>query len=551
MNPDPTRHPAGASGTRAIWVLGMHRSGTSLTAGVLRLLGAELGPPDGLLPPDQGDNPRGYWEQRPVIDLNNELLVRLGGSSWAPPLLPPGWEARPELDDLRDGARRILDDFDRAAVWALKDPRLSLTLRFWLPLVDESAAVVCLRSPRDVAASLHARDPDGPLSRRDWTAVWLEYTAAALENARELGHAVIFYDDWFADRARQLETLRGLLDDLGQPPADPDPEELDGFLGPELRHHASTLRETASDGESVVEARALYLAMRSAPEAGAGLAPDLRDTRRSRGLRRDGRPPRTSVMMPAYDPEPSQLIEAVESVLAQTAGDLELIVVDDGSEQPIADLLAHNRDERLRVVRHPENRGLSAARNTALRAARAPLLSHLDSDDAWEPEYVEEVLPVFGDPGVGLVYTNATILGHPQGLDTYIFDPLPHPIDRFPKIAEQNPVPLPTATVRTDAVRAAGGYARWLRSTQDYYLWCRLAAEGWRFVFVDNKLARYRWPTGAGSLSDDRRRVELDELLMWFSFFLRHPRLPGPRRQLRVRLRRELGRLGMRALRRR
>lgn len=259
----------------------------------------------------------------------------------------------------------------------------------------------------------------------------------------------------------------------------------------------------------------------------------------------------TSVLMAAYNPDPALLREAVGSVLAQTVRELELIVVDDGSEAPLAGLLEDVRDERLRIVRHSANRGLSAARNTALRLARAPLVSHLDSDDAWEPDYLEHVLPQFDDPGVGLVYANAAIIGHPHGNDTIIFDPAPHPIDRFPKIAEQNPVPLLTATARTDAVRAAGGYARWLRSTQDYHLWCRLAAAGWRFVFVDRRLARYRWPVGAGSLSDDRRRVELDELAMWLSFFLRHPRLPGPRRQLRVRLGREFARLRRAALRRR
>jgi cellulose synthase/poly-beta-1,6-N-acetylglucosamine synthase-like glycosyltransferase len=237
----------------------------------------------------------------------------------------------------------------------------------------------------------------------------------------------------------------------------------------------------------------------------------------------------------------------VESVLGQTVGELELIVVDDGSEHPVADTLAGHRDERLRIVRHDANRGLSAARNTALRHASAPLVSHLDSDDAWEPDYLEHVLPAFGDPRVGLAYANTAIVDHPDGHDTYIFDPAPHPIDSFPKLAEQNPVPLLTATARAHAVREAGAYAPWLRGTQDYHLWCRLAAAGWRFAYVDRKLARYRWPVSASSLGNDRRRVELDELLMWFSFFLRHPRTPGPRRQLRVRVHRELDRLGSRA----
>ena len=518
--------------TRAIWVLGMHRSGTSLTTGALRLLGADLGPPEGFLPAEENDNPKGYWEQRAVIHVNNELLARLSGSSVAPPAFPSGWELRPDLDDLRARAREILGGFDPSAVWAIKDPRLSLTLPFWLPLVDESAAVVCLRSPRDVAASLHRRDPAGPLSRRDQTAMWLEYTVSALDHADPVPNGVVFYEDWFADRTGPVEVLTGLLEQLGEWPAEPD---LDGFVDAELRHHSSTREATECDPDSVPEARQLYLELRAHP-----------------GTRPPGRrAPRTSVLMAAYNPAPDQLTQAVDSVLAQTVADLELIVVDDGSDHPVADLLASRRDERLRIVRHPANRGLSAARNTALRLARAPLVSHLDSDDAWEPGYLEHVLPAFADPAVGLVYTNATILGHPDGHDTYIFDPEPHPIDSFPKIAEQNPVPLLTATARTQAVRDAGGYARWLRSTQDYHLWCRMAAAGWRFAFVDRKLARYRWPVGAGSLSDDRRRVELDELIMWFSFFLRHPGTPGPRRQLRVRVRRKLDRLGLNPLRQR
>jgi cellulose synthase/poly-beta-1,6-N-acetylglucosamine synthase-like glycosyltransferase len=267
----------------------------------------------------------------------------------------------------------------------------------------------------------------------------------------------------------------------------------------------------------------------------------------------DGRAsnPRTSVVMPARDPDPGELAHAVSSVLGQTVGELELIVVDDGSKEPLTDLLADFHDERLRVARHPESRGVSGARSTALRLARAPLVSHLDSDDVWERDYLEWVLPEFDDPGVGLVYTNASIVGHPEGHDTYIFDPGPHPMDRFPKIAEQNPIPMPTATARTHAVREVGGWVRWLRSTQDYYLWCRLAAAGWRFSYVDRKLARYAWPSAPDHWTHDRQLVERDELLMWFSFFLHHPLTPGPRRQLRVRLRRELQRARLGARRRR
>ncbi|HET8821631.1 MAG TPA: glycosyltransferase family 2 protein [Thermoleophilaceae bacterium] len=288
-------------------------------------------------------------------------------------------------------------------------------------------------------------------------------------------------------------------------------------------------------------------------------SPDLRLRLDSPGFRRravrDARlpvppfgSPRTTVLMPSYQAEVT-LREAVDSVLSQTLGDLELVVVDDGSDVPVADVLGDLRDPRLRILRHVRNRGLSAARNTALRAARAPLVSQLDADDSWEPEYLERVLPCFDDPAVGLAYSNCTIVGHPGGLEDYIGDPAVHPIHDFPKIAEHNPVPSPTATMRTGAARDVGGYAWWLRQCEDYHLYLKLAHAGWRFAYVHERLARYRWPEASRGMSYDLRRHELWEHAMFGSFALRHPLTPGPRRQLRVRASRELDRV-RRALRR-
>jgi glycosyltransferase involved in cell wall biosynthesis len=251
--------------------------------------------------------------------------------------------------------------------------------------------------------------------------------------------------------------------------------------------------------------------------------------------------PRTSVIMPAYNAH-GTIRASVESALAQTVGELEVIVVDDGSDPPIASVLSSLDDPRLRVLRHPHNRNAPAARNTALAAARSPLVSHLDADDLWEPDYLESVLPCFDDPAVGLAYTNAFLIGHPEGQDTYIADASVHPMDTFPKLAEQNPIPSTTATIRTDAVRAAGGYAEWLPLAEDYYLWMKLAAAGWRFAYVDRRLASYRWPEPTRGLSWQERPRELNLLRMYAAFVLRHPRVPGPRRQVRTRVARELRR---------
>jgi cellulose synthase/poly-beta-1,6-N-acetylglucosamine synthase-like glycosyltransferase len=245
--------------------------------------------------------------------------------------------------------------------------------------------------------------------------------------------------------------------------------------------------------------------------------------------------------MPAYQAG-ATIRESVLSALSQTVSELEVIVVDDGSPEPMADALADIDDERLRILRHDRNRKAPAARNTALRAARAPLVSQLDADDLWDPQYLEHVLPRFADPGVGLVYANCRIEGHPHGHDTYIFEPSVHPMDRFPKIAEQNPVPALTATMRAEAVRGVGGYAEWLWVCDDYHLYMKLARAGWRFDFVDRELATYRWPQPGRGQSYDRSKAEVDELRMYLGFVLRHPLTPGPRRQARTRLRREIER---------
>jgi hypothetical protein len=91
-------------------------------------------------------------------------------------------------------------------------------------------------------------------------------------------------------------------------------------------------------------------------------------------------------------------------------------------------------------------------------------------------------------------------------------------------------------------VRAVGGYAEWLWVCDDYHLYMKLARAGWRFAYVDRQLARYRWPAPERGQSYDRPKAELDELKMFAGFALRHPRTPGPRRQVRVRARRELRR---------
>jgi len=226
--------------------------------------------------------------------------------------------------------------------------------------------------------------------------------------------------------------------------------------------------------------------------------------------------------MPAYNAE-ATLRESVESVLAQSVGELELLIVDDGSALPVAEVLSHIHDARVRIVRHSRNRNVSAARNTALAGARTPFVSQLDADDVWEPDYLESVLPCFHDPAVGLTYANA-VTTSPR-IPTCIRDTSRHPIDRFPELAVDNPIPALTVTMRTDAVRGVGGYARWLWGVEDYHLYLKLAHAGWRFAFVDRILALYRWPDPERGRSYDKPRMRRNLRKLHLAFRLRHPLL--------------------------
>ena len=86
---------------------------------------------------------------------------------------------------------------------------------------------------------------------------------------------------------------------------------------------------------------------------------------------------------------------AIESVLAQTCQDFEIIVVDDGSTDGTAAAVETFADRRITLIRHEQNRGGSAARNTGIRASSAAYVAFLDSDDEWLPTKLERQLEVF------------------------------------------------------------------------------------------------------------------------------------------------------------
>jgi len=118
----------------------------------------------------------------------------------------------------------------------------------------------------------------------------------------------------------------------------------------------------------------------------------------------DDNPVAVSVILPTYN-RADLLQRSIGSVLRQTADDLELIVVDDGSEDHTADVIDACEDPRLRYLKLERNSGLSAARNAGLDYARGQFLAFQDSDDEWHQSKLERELQAFdSNPGAAVVY---------------------------------------------------------------------------------------------------------------------------------------------------
>ena len=116
--------------------------------------------------------------------------------------------------------------------------------------------------------------------------------------------------------------------------------------------------------------------------------------------------PAVSVIIPTCN-RAHLLPRALQSVLAQTFTDFEVLVIDDGLKDDTAPVVASYNDPRLRYLPQPENRGVSAARNRGLREARGPFIAFLDDDDEWLPEKLARQVTLFrrSPPDVGLIYT--------------------------------------------------------------------------------------------------------------------------------------------------
>ena len=207
--------------------------------------------------------------------------------------------------------------------------------------------------------------------------------------------------------------------------------------------------------------------------------------------------PRVAVVMAAKN-YAKFLPAAVESVLAQTVTDWELVIVDDGSSDDTpATVKPFLADARVRCVRS-DRLGQPRAKNLGVRLTTAPLIAFLDADDAWHPEKLGKQLPLFRDPRVGVVYCHRTLIDA-SGTPLAMQPPQTVPTGpTLPAIFARNFVCFSSVVMRREVFELSGGFDPDLDLAIDYDLWLRVAART-EFAGVAEKLVLYR--TGHANLS--------------------------------------------------
>ena len=233
--------------SKAIVVLGMHRSGTSAITHGLGRLGVYLG--DDLLPP-LPDNPRGFWEDAAILDICERALAALDMSSVSIRMVKPDNWKRRTLSALEEEAGQLLQNrFGGHRLWGFKNPRTARLLPFWQNIFRrlgvEDIYVIDSRNPLSVARSL--KQHNGIEEAKTYL-LWLEHILSAVSATVGKTRVVVDYDEFMDHPVDQLQRLARAL---GIEESEYLAQDLQNFattfLTEELRHTRFSLKERNED----------------------------------------------------------------------------------------------------------------------------------------------------------------------------------------------------------------------------------------------------------------------------------------------------------------
>lgn len=214
--------------------------------------------------------------------------------------------------------------------------------------------------------------------------------------------------------------------------------------------------------------------------------------------------PLVSILTPYYKLG-DLLIETVQSVLAQTYQNWELVVVDDCSPVcPAEAVLANFNDTRIKIFRHDQNLGNAAARNTAALHSNGQLLLPLDSDDLLAPNYIAATLEVMLENEASAVHTDVQVFG----MHSFVYKPSANLADII-----SGHYPHNTLLLKREVYDAVGGYKN-IKAIVDTEFWISILEIGTKFAYLPEPLYFYRrhadsWSRNCQSLDAEFLKVLL------------------------------------------
>ncbi len=223
--------------------------------------------------------------------------------------------------------------------------------------------------------------------------------------------------------------------------------------------------------------------------------------------------PLVSIIMNVRDGA-ATLREAMDSVLAQTFMEWDLILWDDRSSDGSASIVAQFHDERIRYFLSPEDVPLGRARRDAIRQARGEWIAFLDQDDVWLPRKLERQMAL-AKAGVGLIY-GRTIRFYPRGMErdydhAHEYQRLPEG-DVFTQLFTKSCfIAMSSAVFRRSAIEAMGGIPDSIQIIPDYYLYVAVARQ-YQVRAVQAAVCRYRMHSGSMS---QVAALQMHEEVLW------------------------------------
>ena len=238
---------------------------------------------------------------------------------------------------------------------------------------------------------------------------------------------------------------------------------------------------------------------------------------------------KVSIIIPTFN-RAQYVCEAIDSVLAQTFKDHEIIVVDDGSTDNTSEVLKIYGDQ-IRCFSQ-KNRGLSAARNLGMSLSRGEYIAFLDDDDVWLPEKLEKQVQILDNsPELGFVCSEAYVFNNDKQILEH-WKRGRHNQETFESLFEENFVSVLTVVMRRRCFEEIGDFDESLIFSEDYDYWLRLSLK-YKFQYMNIPLAKYRFHNNQMSknlddkMSDCPKIFNKKEIAQRISFLKRKIRLAG------------------------